>query len=136
MAYFDPPGVLTVCRGHTGADVIAGKKYSMAECDQFFSDDMRKAVAEVDHCLPGLPVPVLAAFGDAAFNLGSKIACDPVKSTAARYLKAGRYDMACGELPKWSKAKVAGVMITLPGLETRRELERDVCLTWSQNDRA
>lgn len=136
MAYFDPPGVLTVCRGHTGADVIAGKQYSMGECDQFFSDDMRKAVREVDHCLPGLPVPVLAAFGDAAFNLGSKVACDPAKSTAARYLKAGRYDMACNELPKWNKATVAGVKVELPGLTTRRGVERGVCLTWSQNANA
>jgi hypothetical protein len=55
VAYYDPPGILTVCRGHTGADVVKGKVYSLAECDKFMNDDMRKAVATVERCAPGLP---------------------------------------------------------------------------------
>ncbi|MBP8294177.1 MAG: hypothetical protein KAX65_15480, partial [Caldilineaceae bacterium] len=47
-AYYDPPGILTVCAGHTGPDVVAGKKYSLAACDAFLTDDMRKAVAIVE----------------------------------------------------------------------------------------
>ena len=44
-AYFDPPGILTVCRGHTGADVDPRKFYTVAECDALLSADMRRAVA-------------------------------------------------------------------------------------------
>jgi lysozyme len=127
-AYYDPPNILTVCRGHTGADVVKGRKYSLAECDAFFDADMRKAINIVDKCAPGLPDGVLAAFGDAVFNSGGKIACDQTKSTAARYLHRGQLIDACNQLPRWDKARVAGVMVPLPGLTKRRAAERDVCL--------
>ena len=83
FAYYDPPGILTACRGHTGADVRKGIKYSLAQCDSWLTADMKKAVAQVDRCHPNLPIEVLAAFSDAAFNLGPKIACDTNNSTAA-----------------------------------------------------
>ena len=53
-AYYDPPGILTVCYGHTG-DVAKGRKYSIAECEQYLTDDMHEAVAMVDQCAPELP---------------------------------------------------------------------------------
>lgn len=127
-AYYDPPGILTVCAGHTGPDIVKGKKYSLAECDALMTDDMRKAVTQVDQCHPGLPVEVLAAFSDAAFNLGPTIACDKWKSTAARYLYNGELIAACNQLPRWSRASIAGVMVELPGLVKRRNAERDLCL--------
>lgn len=129
IAYYDPPGILTVCGGHTGADVVRGKVYSFAECDQFMTDDMRKAVAIVDRCVPGLPVNVLAAFADAVFNMGPKVACDPQHSTAARLLRAKQFALACQQLPRWDKASIAGVMVSLPGLTKRRALEMDLCLS-------
>jgi lysozyme len=128
VAYFDPPGILTVCRGHTGPDVTAGRRYSLQECDAYLTNDMRKAIDQVDACVPGLPVEVLAAFGDAAFNLGPRIACDAVTSTAARKLRARDLAGACNELPKWDKARLGGVMVALPGLTTRRSAERALCL--------
>lgn len=127
VAYYDPPGILTVCRGHTGPDVVKGKVYSLAECDMFMDADMRAAVAAVDRCVPDAPERVLAAFADAAFNLGPAIACDTTRSTAARLLKQRRWPEACDQLPKWNKARVAGVMIELPGLTKRRAEERRVC---------
>ncbi|MBU3577563.1 lysozyme [Polynucleobacter sp. UK-Kesae-W10] len=128
VAYYDPPGILTVCEGHTGKDIIKGKVYSLAECKAFLSADMQKAVDEVDRCAPDLPDNVLAAFGDAAYNLGPKIACDPAHSTAARLLKAHNITGACNELTKWDKASVAGQMISLPGLTKRRQAEKALCL--------
>ena len=129
VAYYDPPGILTVCRGHTGPDVVQGKVYSSQECDALLTTDMAKAVALVDTCVPGLPPHVLAAFGDATFNLGSTIACNTAKSTAARMLKAGDITGACNQLPRWDKAWVLGMMISLPGLTTRRGEEKTLCLT-------
>lgn len=127
-AYYDPPGILTVYYGHTGSEVEKGKKYSLDECKGLLTEDMLEAITAVENCAPGLPVPVLAAFGDAAFNLGPKIACNPNASYAARYLQSGQLERACRELPKWDKARVAGVLVALPGLTKRRAAEMNLCL--------
>lgn len=126
--YYDPPGILTVCRGHTGSDIDKNKTYSVAECDALLTQDMRESVETVERCQPGLPAEVLAAFADTTYNAGPKIACDLTHSTAARMLKAGDLVGACNQLPRWDKARVAGVMVALPGLTKRRALARDVCL--------
>lgn len=126
-AYYDPPGVLTVCYGHTG-DVDKGRRYSIEECKALLDRDMLNAVLAVERCQPGLPEPVLAAFADAVFNLGPTVACDRSKSTAARLLATQRYAEACYQLPRWNKARVAGEMVELPGLTKRRDAERRLCL--------
>ena len=123
-AYRDPPGILTVCYGTTGKDVVAGKKYSLQECKAFLDRDMLKAVQTVEKCQPGLPENVLAAFSDAVYNLGPSVACE---STAARLLRSGKVMEACDQLPRWNRAKVAGVYVELPGLTKRREEERRLC---------
>lgn len=122
------PTLLTVCYGHTGGDVKKGVKYSMDECKALLSKDMLTAMEAVDRCHPNLPVPVLAAFGDAVYNMGPTIACNKEKSYAARHLYAGNYAAACNELPKWNKARVAGVLVALPGLTKRRAAEQALCL--------
>jgi len=124
FAYLDPPGILTVCYGHTGG-VEKGRKYSMDECRSLLNDDMREAIDAVERCHPGLPVPVLAAFGDAVYNIGPTVACN---STASRMLSAGQIADACRQLPRWSFAKVAGVSVQLPGLVKRRSAEMNLCL--------
>lgn len=126
-AYYDPPGILTVCYGST-TDVQKGKRYSLEECKTRLDADMLYAVGLVDGCVPGLPTEVLAAFADAAYNIGPKVACDPLKSTAARYLHQGKLIEACNQLPRWDKASVGGVMVSLPGLTKRRNLEKELCL--------
>ena len=123
-AYYDPPGVLTVCYGST-TDVVKGRKYSIEECKARLESDMLKAVQAVERCHPGLPDNVWIAFSDAVYNLGPTVACN---STASRYLAAKNYTAACNELPRWDKARVAGQLIPLPGLTKRRALERAVCL--------
>lgn len=127
FAYYDPPGVLTVCYGHTG-DVQKSKEYALEECRNLLTEDMREAIDAVDRCQPGLPENVLAAFGDAAFNLGPKIACDKSASTAAQLLSAKQYTSACQQLPRWNKARVGGQVVELPGLTKRRAKEMAVCL--------
>lgn len=124
-AYNDPPGILTVCYGHTGG-VQAGRKYSLDECKALLDTDMLNAVSAVERCHPGLPVNVLAAFGDSAYNIGPTVACN---STASKYLAAGNYTAACNELLKWNKTHIAGVLVSLPGLTARRIKERELCLT-------
>lgn len=126
-AYYDPPGILTVCYGHTG-EVVKGKKYSIPECLALLDKDMSHAIDQVEKCAPNAPDSVVIAFSDAVFNLGPTIACNTSKSTAARLLAGGYYRDACNQLPRWDKAKVGGVSVSLPGLTKRRALERDICL--------
>ena len=126
VAYQDPPGIWTVCWGSTTA-VQPGRVYSMDECRARLDSDMTVAVEAVERCQPGLPPNVLAAFSDAVFNLGPRVACDTANSTAARLLKAGRHMEACDQLPRWNRATVAGVSVELPGLTKRRARERELC---------
>lgn len=124
-AYYDPPGILTVCYGST-TNVVAGKKYSLAECSQRLNQDMMEAINAVERCVPNLPENVLAAFGDAVYNLGPTIVCGP--STANKLLAAGKIEEACKQLPRWNKARVGGALVELPGLTKRRNAEMDLCL--------
>ena len=128
VAYFDPPGLLTVCYGST-TDVDPTKVYSLQECRQRLDADMMRAVEQVEKCVPGLPAPMLAAWADAVYNLGPRIVCDTKTSTAARLLKAGERIEACKQLPRWDKARVAGVLVSLPGLTKRRAAEMRLCLS-------
>lgn len=123
-AYYDPPGILTVCYGSTH-NVVKGKKYSLEECKARLDKDMLASVETVERCHPGLPEPVVASFADGVYNSGSAIACN---STASRLLDEGNIEAACRQHPRWNKAKVAGQYVALPGL-TKRTLAREaLCL--------
>lgn len=126
-AYRDPPGILTVCYGHTGS-VDPKRQYSLAECRALLEQDMSQAVDAVLRCAPGAPDSVAVAFSDAAFNLGPTIACNKTASTAARLLGQKRWREACDQLPRWDKARIGGQMVALPGLTKRRAHEREVCI--------
>ena len=126
-AYRDPPGILTVCYGHTG-NVDPSRKYSLAECRALLEKDMAEAVDAVQRCAPSAPDSVAVAFSDAVYNIGPTIACSPTSSAAARLLAAKQWRQACEQLPRWNKARVAGVLVPLPGLTKRRAVERGVCL--------
>ncbi len=126
-AYRDPIGLPTVCMGHTEG-VKMGDFRTLPECRALLTQDMSYAIAITDACQPGLPTPILAAFSDLTFNAGSTAACDVAKSTAARYLKLKDYRAACDQLLRWTKARIAGVMVELPGLVKRRAMERELCL--------
>jgi len=137
VAYYDPPGILTVCMGHTDAE--GGPKidphhlYTIGECKAYATRDVSQSVDRVLACAPpDIPDRVAVAFSDAVFNLGQKIACDrrpaPDGSTAARLLYARDWKGACEQLPLWNKSRIAGVLVTLPGLTKRRALERSICL--------
>jgi len=122
-AYYDPVGILTICYGDTN-NVVPGQYATLTECKQRLDKEMLYAIEQVDRCVPDLPDNVLAAFADAAYNIGPRIACDTHRSTAARLLESGRIEEACKQLPRWNKA--GGV--ELPGLTKRRNQEMELCL--------
>ena len=127
-AYKDPPGIPSICFGSTKG-VKMGDFRTIPECHALLTKEMNDVISAVDTCRPGLPVPVLAAFSDAAYNIGIKVACDDKRSTAARMLRARDYAGACQQLLRWDKSTIMGVLVALPGLTKRRILNRDVCMS-------
>jgi GH24 family phage-related lysozyme (muramidase) len=127
-AYRDPVGIPTICFGSTKG-VKMGDYQTTDECKTLLTKEMSAVIEQVDKCAPGLPVNVLAAFASASYNLGSGLACNSKTSTAARLLKARNYAAACMQLPRWNKAKIAGVSVALPGLTDRRDKEMQLCLS-------
>ena len=127
-AYRDPVGIPTICFGATKG-VMLGDTATPEQCKAMLTKEMLESIDAVDRCTPNLPVNVLAAFADAAYNIGPKIACDTARSTAARKLKAGDFVGACNELLRWDRANMPGIgLVPLPGLTKRRQLERELCL--------
>ncbi|GAB3249264.1 lysozyme [Chitinimonas naiadis] len=118
--YVDPIGIPTLCYGHTGPDVVAGRVATHDECKALLYEDLAKALAEVDRCVPGLPMAPRAAFTDFVFNVGGSKFCS---STMAKKARAGDMPGACAELSRWVYAGGK----ELPGLVTRRAKERAIC---------
>nr|WP_314424813.1 lysozyme [uncultured Erwinia sp.] len=125
VAYRDIVGVITVCDGHTGADILWGKTYSDAECDNFTRSDLQHIARQVD---PHIKVPTTemqrAAVYSFAYNVGASAT---INSTLLKRLNARDYAGACDQLRRWTYAGGK----KWKGLVTRREIEREVCL-WGQ----
>lgn len=130
--YKDPVGIITVCEGHTGRDIVPGKTYTPAECAEFKRKDLLIAEATVDRCITApLTVGQRASLIDFAFNVGPggrgvKDGLCWLKSGAQpalrRKFNAGDYIGACNEYPKWNAQR-------LPGITKRRAEEQRVCLS-------
>lgn len=120
-AYQDTGGVWTLCDGHT-AGVKAGDTATPEQCQAWLQKEMGDALATVQRCITvPLNLGQLAAFTDAAYNLGPAVVCG---STLQRKANAGDVVGACAELPRWVHA---GGQV-LPGLVARREAERKLCM--------
>lgn len=120
--YRDIVGVLTVCDGHTGRDIEAGKTYTHAECDAWLKTDLATAYQSVERCITApLTVNQASAFTSAAYNIGPSVVCG---STLQRLANAGDVRGACDQLLRW---RYAGGKV-VRGLERRRAAERELCL--------
>ncbi|ELP3688690.1 lysozyme [Salmonella enterica] len=125
IPYRDVAGVLTVCDGHTGKDIIPGKRYTDAECDALLDKDLKRVKAQVDPLIKvSIPESERAAFYSFAYNVGTGAFA---RSTLLKKLNAGDHAGACNELKRWTYAGGR----QWKGLVMRREIEREVC-TWGQ----
>ena len=90
---------MTVCDGHTGSDIITGKRYTDKECDALTRTDLTSIARQVD---PHIKVPVSetqrAAIYSFAYNVG---ATATINSTLLKKLNAKDYSGACAELKRW-----------------------------------
>ncbi|EPN1928649.1 lysozyme [Cronobacter dublinensis] len=123
--YQDVAGVLTVCYGHTGRDIIPGKKYTETECRALLQKDLVPFAQSVDR---SVKVPASeyqkAALITFSYNVGVTAF---ERSALLRQLNSGNYRAACDGLRQWIYAGGK----KWKGLMNRREVEREVCL-WGQ----
>ena len=134
VPYRDVGGVLTVCDGHTGSDIIPGKRYTDAECDALTKKDILAHEGRMLSCAPEMADPKLVpddtyvAINDWAYNVGSGAAC---KSSLIRKVKAGDVRGACMELSKWVYVKgrvIKGLMVRRVKGDAVNLSERALCL--------
>lgn len=122
IPYRDVGGVLTVCRGHTGPDIIEFKKYSRQECDDLHVKDLiiaQNTVAKLIH-VP-LNTYQRAALIDFTFNLGET---NLRNSTMVKLFNEGKYQEGCNQLVRWNRSN--GYILN--GLVARRDTELKFCV--------
>lgn len=128
VPYRDVAGVLTVCDGHTGPDIVSNKTYTDQECDSLLRADLKPVQAAVNGLVK---VPLSdyqrAALYSFAYNVGPEAFS---KSSLLKRLNAGDKAGACNELRRWV---LAGGR-KWRGLMKRRETERALCLAESSDD--
>jgi lysozyme len=123
--YHDVVGVLTVCYGHTGADIVIDKRYTPGECKALLDIDLVPFVRSVERSVK-IPASEYqkASLISFSYNVGVKAF---ESSTLLRKLNAGDSKGACEEMRRWNKA---GGKVW-KGLINRREVEREIC-NWGQ----
>lgn len=120
--YRDVIGVLTVCYGHTGNDIIYGRSYSPAECQALLDNDLGEVARQVSMYIKvSPPDSVLAAIYSFVYNVGIG---NFRNSTLLVKLNNEDYRGACEQLKRWTKA---GGKVW-QGLINRRGDEYWVCL--------
>lgn len=123
-AYRDIVGVLTVCTGHTGPDIVVGKVYTPEECKALSVKDAMAAGKGVLAISPQLlfhPMQFASAISF-SYNVGTGTYG---KSSVARNFNEGNFIGACNALLKYTYA--GGKYV--PGLANRRAEERKICMS-------
>ena len=128
--YKDVSCVWTVCDGHTGTDIIKGKKYTDRECDRLRWNDLQPVKKAVDGMVK-IPLGEYqrAALYSFTYNVGTSAF---YQSTLLKWLNAGDIDGACEELRRWIYAGGQKWRV----LMNRGDMERTLCLAESADDLA
>lgn len=124
QAYRDIGGILTVCSGHTGPDVVVGKVYSPSQCASLTEQDAQKAASGVLKISPHLlyhPMQLAAAVSF-SYNVGVG---DYSKSSVASNFNASNFQAGCSALLKYVNA---GGQYS-QGLANRRAQEYRICIS-------
>lgn len=123
IPYKDIVGVLTVCQGYTGKDIVIDRKYTKEECDFITKRELISYNAGVLKCINVPITPYeLDAYTLFAYNVGISAFCN--SKGVLGNLNKGNHKAACDGLLQWTYAKGQYVQ----GLYNRRSYERKMCL--------
>lgn len=126
QAYRCPAGVPTIGWGETNG-VHMGDTCTQAQADTWLCDDLTgRAKAVRAMCTLEPSSNELGAFVSLAYNIGTGAL---KSSTALRQHNAGQHEAAARAICLWDKARINGVLTTLPGLTARRAREQALYLT-------
>ncbi len=122
--YHDIAGILTVCTGHTGPDVVPNKYYPPSQCAALTRQDLDKAAKGVLATSPQLTYHTmqLAAAISFSYNVGVG---NYAKSSVAADFNRGDFKAGCSDLLKYTYA--GGKYST--GLANRRQQEYKICVS-------
>jgi lysozyme len=124
IPYRDVGGVLTVCNGHTGPDVVVNKYYPPSQCAQLTTSDLNKAASGVLNVSPQLkyhPMQLASAISF-SYNVGVG---NYAKSSVAKEFNIGNFETGCSELLKYTYADGK----YNKGLADRRQQEYKICIS-------
>lgn len=136
VAKRDPIGTghpLTYCYGETQADgpARAGQHFTPAQCDAKLASSLPIYLKPLQACIkPAVPVKVMAATLDAAYNAGTAAVC---KSPMVARMNAGDMTGACDAFyTKNARGQPTGWYIrasgrVVKGLINRRAAEKKLC---------
>jgi lysozyme len=129
-AYRDPVGIPTICFGET-RNVHMGDFKTTDQCRAMLGVRLGDYSSGMDRCLKvATSDKTYAALLSFTYNVGVGAFCG---STLLKRANAGDLRGACDGLLAWNKARVAGVLVPLPGLTRRRQDERALCLEGLSN---
>ena len=125
-AYRCPAGVPTIGWGETDG-VQMGDTCTQDQADRWLLEDLQERTRAVQALCTRAPSRnELGALVSLAYNIGTGALS---KSTALRQHNAGQHEAAARAICLWDKARVNGVLTTLPGLTARRAREQALYLT-------
>jgi len=121
VPYTCPAGRITAGIGHTGN--VEMREYTYQQVADMWISDIKSAEKCVNENLNGAAANAnqFSAMTSLVFNVGCRAIS---RSTMAKYANAGNWPAVCDQFPRWRYA--GGV--ELPGLATRRNAERALCL--------
>lgn len=126
-AYQDAGGVWTICFGDTH-DVHKRQTATVAECNTRLFNQLKAHNKPFESLPKQLPDNVHLAMLDYVYNVG---ATNATGSTLWKYLRAGEWENACNQLPRWrfvARMDCAKSGNKCPGVYRRRLDEQKVCL--------
>lgn len=124
--YKDVGGVLTVCYGHTGSDIVM-KTYTKQECLDLLKKDTERHIARVQSCMTRVPTAYqLAGFSSMDFNTGQWCGSRSMREFNAGNDKESCRALAFGPLGQKVWGYVNGVF--WDSIHKRRIREMNQCL--------
>lgn len=122
VGYPDIRGIPTAGWGHTGPDVKIGEMYTLAQAEEWFTEDTQEAVDCVNRCVK---VTITQDQFDALVSFTYNVGVGAFgHSTLLMDLNGGLYELAANQFLRWDYAGKEQI----PGLENRRRAERDLFL--------
>lgn len=122
--YRDVAGILTDCYGNT-YNVSESRIRTKSECEALLNTEVARVGKIIYRDREDIPVSVLTAGISLVYNIGEGAYRS---STFRKHLRAGNFESACYQIPRWKYITVQNRKVVSRGLVNRRTKELEICL--------